>query len=156
MNKLITTYSPRETYLLGEKIGQNLEGGEVICLSGELGAGKTVLAKGLGQGLGVSTEITSPTFTMIQEYHLPSGNRFVHMDLYRLQVPEEAEVIGVTDYFRDSCICLLEWPEIIEDDLPEDRLNIMIEGSGELPRSIRMSGEGKWSRILNPVLRDFK
>ena len=153
MEQFLKTASSEETFLLGEKIGQNLKGGEVVCLYGELGAGKTVLAKGLGQGLGVKGEITSPTFTLIQEYNIETnGLQFIHMDLYRLRFPEEAEVIGVSDYFREDCICLLEWPGIIEDILPEDRLEIGIEGSGDLPRSIRLSYHGKWTQILDSIL----
>ncbi|NLI93839.1 MAG: tRNA (adenosine(37)-N6)-threonylcarbamoyltransferase complex ATPase subunit type 1 TsaE [Peptococcaceae bacterium] len=131
------TSSPEETIRLGQNLARTLNGGEIICLYGDLGAGKTVLAKGLGVGLGVKQEITSPTFTLIQEY--PTSNEkiaFVHMDLYRLQHPEEAEIIGVTDYFRDDCICLIEWPEIISDFIPNDRIEIVIQGSGELQRSI--------------------
>ncbi|HHV63682.1 MAG TPA: tRNA (adenosine(37)-N6)-threonylcarbamoyltransferase complex ATPase subunit type 1 TsaE [Peptococcaceae bacterium] len=137
MQTLYKTNSPQETFELGEKLAQNLKGGEVICLYGELGAGKTVFAKGLGKGLGLKEEITSPTFTLIQEYELEGQElKFVHMDLYRLQRPEEAEVIGVTDYFKEENICLIEWPEIIQDLLPEERIEISIEGSGELPREI--------------------
>jgi len=136
MKQVYRSTSAAETYSLGQKIAQKLNGGEVLCLYGPLGAGKTVLAKGLGQGLGVTEEITSPTFNLIQEYDLEDGLKFVHMDLYRLRHPEEAEVIGVTDYFRENYICLIEWPEIIEDYLPQDKLTIRIEGSGELPRTI--------------------
>lgn len=140
MQRFFTTTSPQETFELGEKLAQSLKGGEIICLYGELGAGKTVLAKGLGRGLGLKEEITSPTFTLIQEYELPGKKlKFVHMDLYRLRRPEEAEVIGVTDYFNQENICLLEWPEIIGELLPDDRLDITIEGSGEMPRSIKLS-----------------
>jgi len=135
----IKTGSPEETFRLGQIIGKKLSGGTIVCLMGELGAGKTVLAKGLGQGLGIKEEITSPTFTLIQEYRPEENNlTFVHMDLYRLQYPEEAEVIGVTDYFRDDCICLIEWPEIINGLLPEDRIEISIGGSGDLSRTIRI------------------
>ncbi|NLL51495.1 MAG: tRNA (adenosine(37)-N6)-threonylcarbamoyltransferase complex ATPase subunit type 1 TsaE [Peptococcaceae bacterium] len=135
----VLSASPQETYNLGKKIGQSLTGGEIICLYGDLGAGKTVFAKGLGQGLGVEAEITSPTFTLIQEYESPSkGLQLIHMDLYRLTNPEEAEIIGVTDYFRDDCVCLLEWPEIIEDLLPSDHWQVWLEGSGDLPRHIRL------------------
>lgn len=133
----IVSTSPQETFDLGKKLGQTLRGGEIICLYGDLGAGKTVFAKGLGKGLGVEAEITSPTFTLIQEYECSTkGLQFIHIDLYRLAYPEEAEIIGVRDYFRDDCVCLLEWPEIIEDLLPPDHLQIKIEGSGDSPRVI--------------------
>jgi len=142
------TNSAMETFRLGESLGKTLQGGEVICLYGELGAGKTVFAKGLAQGLGIQQEITSPTFTLIQEYPTKNQFLFVHMDLYRLQQPEEAEVIGVMDYFRDDCICLLEWPEIIAAYLPDDRLEIHIEGSGDSPRSIHFYAEENWETRL--------
>jgi tRNA threonylcarbamoyladenosine biosynthesis protein TsaE len=154
MKQFLKTGCPEETFRLGKKIGQVLQGGEVLCLYGELGAGKTVLAKGLGQGLGVQEEITSPTFTLIQEYNIQStGLQFIHMDLYRLRFAEEAEVIGVSDYFRDDCICLLEWPEIIRDILPDDRLEIRIEGSGDFPRSITLSYTRKWAQIIDFICK---
>lgn len=144
MKKQIITQNAKETFLIGESLGKTLQGGEVICLYGELGAGKTVFAKGLAKGLEIKREITSPTFTMIQEYPIEKAAHraisFIHMDLYRLKHPEEAEIIGVMDYFRDDCICLLEWPEIISEYLPADRLEIYIEGSGDLPRVIQIMG----------------
>lgn len=138
MDRILISNNPEETFHLGERIGQKLTGGEVICLYGELGAGKTVFAKGLGKGLGVKEEITSPTFTLIQEYNsaLKKGLKLIHMDLYRLQYPEEAETIGVFDYFQEDCVCLMEWPELIADSIPTERLGIAIEGSGDLPRKI--------------------
>jgi len=139
LGKIIITNSPEQTFSLAEELGKGLRGGEVICLSGELGAGKTVFARGLGWGLGIKEEITSPTFTLIHEYEsLTAGLKFIHMDLYRLVYPEEAEILGVSDYFREDCICLIEWPEIIDDILPVDRLEIKIEGSGELPRTVTL------------------
>lgn len=153
MRRKIETLSSKETFELGERIGHNLKGGEVVCLYGELGAGKTVLAKGLSKGLGVKEEITSPTFTLIQEYDIGEGElRLIHMDLYRLKYPEEAEIIGVTDYFKPGCICLLEWPGLIEDLLPEDRLDITIEGSGDTTRSIMLSHKGEQSQLLDSIL----
>lgn len=160
MERILKTVCAEETFRLGKKIGESLKGGEVICLYGELGAGKTVFAKGLGQGLGIEEEITSPTFTMIQEYAIHTNTQgspfqFVHMDLYRLHHPEEAEVIGVTDYFREDSICLLEWPEIIHDLLPEDKLDIWIEGNGELPRSIKLNYDKECAQLLDSILENF-
>ncbi len=124
---------------MGKKLGFLLDGGEVICLFGQLGAGKTILAKGLGEALEVAEPVTSPTFTIIQEHRGKSRTKdinFIHMDLYRLRNAEEAEIIGVPDYFRDDCICLLEWPEVIEEILPEERVEIYLSGSGEEKRDI--------------------
>ncbi|KUO65000.1 MAG: tRNA threonylcarbamoyladenosine biosynthesis protein TsaE [Gracilibacter sp. BRH_c7a] len=145
MESIIISKSPEETFILGERLGQKLEGGEVICLYGELGAGKTVFAKGLGKGIGVAEEITSPTFTLIQEYtsDLKKDIKFIHMDLYRLQYPEEAETIGVFDYFQEDCVCLMEWPELIADSIPADILEINIVGSGDLPREISLKSFGQ-------------
>ncbi|UWG98251.1 tRNA (adenosine(37)-N6)-threonylcarbamoyltransferase complex ATPase subunit type 1 TsaE [Dehalobacter sp. DCM] len=141
MEKIIESSSPEETFKLGKSIGENIHSGLVICLYGDLGSGKTVLAKGIGEGLGVKENITSPTFTLIQEYNTRfTGLRFIHMDLYRLKYPEEAEVIGATDYFTNDCVCLLEWPEIIEGLLPTERIDIRIEGSGIEQRRIILSG----------------
>lgn len=142
MEILLESTSPEETYVLAEGLGQRMGGGEIICLYGELGAGKTVFAKGLGKGLGVTEEITSPTFTLIQEYKA-DDLRFIHMDLYRLKYAEDAETIGVFDYFQEDCICLIEWPELIIDNIPMDRLEVRIVGSGDQPRSITIKSEGQ-------------
>lgn len=151
MERTLVSDSPEETFQLGERLGHILQGGEVICLYGELGAGKTVFAKGLGKGLGIKEEITSPTFTLIQEYTsgLKNGLRFIHMDLYRLQHEQEAETIGVYDYFQKDCVCLVEWPDLIADSFPEDRLEIRIDGSGDLSRNIFLKyfDEGIWNLI---------
>lgn len=153
----LISYSPKDTWKLGRKLGKVLAGGDVVCLTGELGSGKTALVQGIGEALGVGVPMTSPTFTLIQEYagHVrdcvegqdagPGGGfaeravpsnavRVVHMDLYRLAHPEEAEVIGVGDSFQEDTIVLIEWPEIARDILPEGRLEILIEGSGDMPR----------------------
>lgn len=131
--------SPEETYNLGKKIGSLLDEIKIICLFGQLGAGKTILAKGLAEALEVKEPVTSPTFTMINEYVGRLNNMdisFIHMDLYRLRNAEEAEIIGVLDYFREDCVCLLEWPEVIGEIMPEDRIEIYLSGSGEEIRDI--------------------
>lgn len=141
MEKYIESESPETTFNLGVNLGKNIRTGLVICLYGDLGSGKTVLTKGIGHGLGVKENITSPTFTLIQEYHTKyDGLKFIHMDLYRLKHPEEAEVIGVTDYFTEDCVCILEWPEIISDLLPPDKIAVHLEGSGDQKRRITLSG----------------
>lgn len=141
LQEIMQTFGPEETFRLGHRIGQKLQGGDVLCLYGQLGAGKTMLAKGIAVGLGITEEVTSPTFTFMQEYRLSQKDlRFIHMDLYRLQDPEEAEVIGVWDAFQEDTICLIEWPDLIREELSEDRLEIRIEGSGDLARTITITG----------------
>lgn len=154
MKYSLITNSPEETYNVGLQIGQNLSGGEIICLTGELGAGKTVFAKGLARGLGINEEITSPTFTLIQEYPTPGEKlRLIHMDLYRLNYLEEAEAIGVPDYFRDDCVCLIEWPQIISDLLPVGIVKIILEGSGDQPRNITVSHDAEGHNIIPSIFK---
>ncbi len=151
MEFMIQTNSPEETLKVGKKLGSCLHGGDVIALYGGLGAGKTALAQGISQSLQISEPVISPTFTLIHEYKGVQNNipvKLVHMDLYRLQHPEEGEVIGVEDAFQPDAICLIEWPEICADLLPHDRLDIRIEGNGDLPRIFRISGAEEWDERL--------
>lgn len=152
MDIRIESATAERTRAWGKQLGQRLRGGDVVALIGNLGAGKTAFAQGVGEAFCVKGPMTSPTFTLIHEY---SGRikgtevRLVHMDLYRLQHPEEAEVIGVEDAFVEDAVCLIEWPEIIEDYLPEDRLIIEILGSGEQPREIIFRGDDRvWEQRL--------
>jgi tRNA threonylcarbamoyladenosine biosynthesis protein TsaE len=148
MELTVLSKSAQETNLWGQRLGSLLRGGDVVCLAGDLGSGKTALAQGAGEALKVTAPMTSPTFTLIQEYNCESGGKdlhLVHMDLYRLQEPEEMEVIGVMDYFQEETICLIEWPEIALDYLPDDILEVRIEGNGEMPRKITFrSWAGDW------------
>jgi tRNA threonylcarbamoyladenosine biosynthesis protein TsaE len=135
----VKSFSAQETHEWGTRLGKILKGGDVICLKGELGAGKTAFAQGVGEALDITEPMTSPTFTFMQEYSARISGEFVrliHMDLYRLRYPEEVEVIGVEDTFQPDTICLIEWPEIAEDYLPDNFLEISIKGSGEEVRTI--------------------
>lgn len=137
MDFTVITSSTEETQRLGRHLGELLRGGDLVCLFGGLGAGKTAFAQGVGRALGVQEPLTSPTFALIQEYSARTGAepiRLVHMDLYRLKHPEEAEIIGVTDQFQADKICLIEWPEIALQLFPDERLDVLIEGNGDLPR----------------------
>ena len=111
-------------------------GGEVITLSGELGAGKTVFSKGFAAGLGIKEEITSPTFTIMNEY---KGEKFTlcHVDAYRLSSGEEAYAAGLCDYTgAENCVCLIEWAENIMSVLPENAVKIEIKYVDENTREI--------------------
>lgn len=159
MDYTFKSQSKEVTLKLGQSLGHILLGGDVLCLEGDLGAGKTALAQGIAAGLGITAAVTSPTFTFIQEYVTSSQDnlRLVHMDLYRLQRPEEVEVIGVDDAFQTDVICLIEWPKIAEDYLPDDRLDIQIQGSGEDMRIFTFRfQEERWQERLEQVLSSLK
>ncbi|HWQ72218.1 MAG TPA: tRNA (adenosine(37)-N6)-threonylcarbamoyltransferase complex ATPase subunit type 1 TsaE [Desulfitobacteriaceae bacterium] len=148
MELTVWSRSAQETNLWGQRLGKLLRGGDVVCLAGDLGSGKTALAQGVGQALKVTVPMTSPTFTLIQEYTGESAGKgidLIHMDLYRLRQPEELEIIGVMDCFQEEAVCLIEWPEIARDYLPDDILEIWIEGNGEMPRKITFKAmTGDW------------
>ena len=123
---IIETKTPQETFEVGKKIGENAKPGQIYTLTGDLGVGKTVFTQGVAAGLGITEPVNSPTFTIIQEYEdgrLP----FYHFDVYRIGDIEEMEEIGYDDYFFSKGICLIEWAELIEEILPDDRISITIE-----------------------------
>ena len=123
---IIETKNPEETFALGQKIGVTAAPGQVYTLTGDLGVGKTVFTQGVAAGLGITEPVNSPTFTIVQVYEegrLP----FYHFDVYRIGDIEEMEEIGYDDYFFGEGICLIEWAELIEEILPEDRISITIE-----------------------------
>jgi len=124
MNYKYTSRCEEDTVELAENIESEKFPGMVICLSGELGSGKTVFVKGFANSLEVKETITSPTYNIIKEYHdgeLP----LYHMDLYRLD--DKKDDVGITDYFNKEGICIIEWPEVLEDELPKERLDIIIK-----------------------------
>ena len=123
---VIETHDPEETFEVGRTIGMNAKPGQIYTLPGDLGVGKTVFTQGVAAGLGITEPVNSPTFTIIQEYEdgrLP----FYHFDVYRIGDLEEMEEIGYDDYFFGQGICLIEWAELIEEILPEKRIEVTIE-----------------------------
>ena len=123
---VIETHDPEETFEVGRKIGMNAKPGQIYTLTGDLGVGKTVFTQGVAAGLGITEPVNSPTFTIIQEYEdgrLP----FYHFDVYRIGDLEEMEEIGYDDYFFGQGICQIEWAELIEEILPEKRIEVTIE-----------------------------
>ena len=122
----IDSYSAKETLEIGRKMGEQAVPGTVYTLIGDLGVGKTVFTQGFARGLGITEPISSPTFTIIQEYEegrLP----FYHFDVYRIGDVEEMEEIGYEDYFYGSGVCLIEWANLIPEILPEKLTRITIE-----------------------------
>ena len=122
---IIDSYNVEDTYQLGYQLGSNARRGEIFCLSGELGVGKTAFTQGFARGLGVEEAVCSPTFTIVQHYQ---GNYmpFYHFDVYRIADIEEMEEIGYEDLFYGEGVCLIEWAELIEELLPEKRTMITI------------------------------
>ena len=123
---IIETNSAEETFALGKALGEKASPGQIYTLDGDLGTGKTVFTQGVAAGLGITEAISSPTFTIIQEYdtgRLP----LYHFDVYRIGDIEEMEEIGYDDYFFGVGICLIEWADLIREILPEHVIRITIE-----------------------------
>ena len=115
-----------DTFRFGEVLGEKAKKGEIYVLNGELGTGKTVLTQGFGKGLGINEAISSPTFTILQEYY-EGRIPFYHLDVYRITDVEEMEEIGIEDIFYGQGLCLIEWGEMIKEILPENVITITIE-----------------------------
>ncbi len=124
MNFKFTSRSEQDTLELAENIESEKFPGMVICLDGELGSGKTVFVKGFAKALGITDTVTSPTFSLVKEYHDGELPLF-HMDVYRLD--DAKEDFGLDDYLNQDGVCIIEWPEMIEGQLPEERLDIRIK-----------------------------
>lgn len=128
------TKSREETSALAESFADKLNGGEVIALKGDIGAGKTVFTKGLAKGLGVSSNVTSPTFNIVRQYkgRLP----LFHFDVYRISDIDEMFEIGFEEYLDGEGVVVIEWPELIQELIPQDAIRITIEREGEESRRI--------------------
>lgn len=130
------TASEEETIALGERLARDLPSKQVVLLIGQLGAGKTTLAKGIVKGLGAAEpdEVSSPTFTLIHEYR----GRVFHVDLYRLENEREAQSVGLEDLFDLEAVVLIEWGERFRDLLPPERIEIRIRPIGDERREIEV------------------
>ena len=123
---IIETNSASETLALGEKRGKAAKPGQIYTLNGDLGVGKTVLTQGFAKGLGITEAVNSPTFTIIQEYtegRLP----FYHFDVYRIGDVEEMDELGYEEYFYSDGVCLIEWSTLIQEIIPDNAIEIVIE-----------------------------
>ncbi len=133
------TMSPKETFELGKKIGLEAKAGEIICLDGDLGVGKTVFTQGFAKGLGIDEAVNSPTFTIIQEYdegRLP----LYHFDVYRLEDISELENIGFYEYTED-CVSIVEWADKFPHELPDETLWIYLTRIDDTSRSITLASD---------------
>lgn len=149
-----TSTSVAQTERLGIRLGELLEPRDVICLSGELGAGKTTLARGIGRGWGTALRVTSPTFVLINEYPRPhDGAALYHIDCYRLERPEDIMTVGLEDILDGDGAVMIEWPEHIVELLPPDRLWITLAYDSVTKRRLRLSAGG--ARAID-LLSDFR
>ena len=135
-SRIFHTQSEEETIALGEKLAAELASGAVVLLIGNLGAGKTTLAKGIVKGLGAAQpdEVSSPTFTLIHEYS-PS---VYHIDLYRLDREDQVATLGLDEIFDRSAVVLIEWGERFPNLMPEDRVEIRLRANEENSREIEV------------------
>ena len=114
-----------ESFQIAKKLGEKAKKGEIYCLEGELGTGKTVFAKGFAKGLGIEEIVDSPTFTIVKEYQ--GREKLCHFDVYRIEDVEELQEIGFSEMISGDAICLIEWASQIEEEIPENAKWITIE-----------------------------
>jgi len=150
MDYKFTSRSEDDTRELAENIESEKFPGMVICLIGELGSGKTAFVKGFAASLGLKDDITSPTFNIVKEYEDGEMPLF-HMDVYRLE--ETDETIGFNDYFKSNGVTIIEWADMIEDKLPEERLEIKFKVIDENTRVLILTPYGQaYEDVVNSVL----
>ena len=150
MNYKYTSRSEEDTMEIAENLESEKFPGMVICLDGELGSGKTVFVKGFAKALGLTETITSPTFSLVKEY--PDGEMpLYHMDVYRLD--DSKEDFGLKDYLNQDAVVIIEWPEMIQDQLPEERLDIKFKVIDENTRVLVFTPYGeKYEDLCQSVL----
>ena len=147
MKKTFTTASEVETQTLARSLAKRLRGGEVLCLMGPLGSGKTCFVQGLAAGLGFKGRVTSPTYTLARKYKGWRLNLH-HLDLFRL-TPQDLPGIGFEDFLNDpAAACAIEWAEIAGEALPADRLEVRITTVSEQKRRFVVEATGSWSRRI--------
>ncbi len=124
---IIETFSVEETINIGKMIGEEALKGDIFCVSGDLGCGKTAFSKGFALGMKIQDEITSPTFTIVNKYVNELEKELFHFDVYRIEDISEMDNIGYEEYFFGNGVCLIEWAEIIKEIIPDNAIWITIE-----------------------------
>ena len=136
----IITNNEKETILEGEKLGRSLKPGDIVALYGQLGAGKTAFTRGLATGLGIDMSVSSPTFTIVNEY--PGVVPLFHFDMYRLEKEDELFDIGWDDYHDRGGVCAVEWSEKVPSAFPPETIVVTIKILDETSRSLEISNTG--------------
>lgn len=119
------SYTPKDTFRIAYEMGRQIKPGEVVCLNGDLGTGKTLFSQGFAKGLGIEDSVNSPTFTIVQQYD-EGRMPLYHFDVYRIEDSEEMDEIGFADMIYGDGVCLIEWAERINDILPERYISVTI------------------------------
>lgn len=146
------SYSPEQTRQLGERLGRELRLGDVICLQGDLGAGKTTLVQGIAQGWGSSDAVSSPTFIIVNVYRGAGQRQLFHMDAYRLDSASEAEELDLDAMLAQGPL-LIEWPERMDGLIPGERLWVQLDYINEAEREMKFTSSGKRYADLLDVMR---
>ena len=142
------SHSPEQTTRFGARLGELLLPGDLLTISGELGAGKTTFISGLGRGWGTADQVTSPTFVLVNDYRRPVGQHLWHLDCYRLNTGAEAVAFGFDDLLASGGIMVIEWPERIESVLPTERLRLAMRWEDETRRGLRLEAAGARAQAL--------
>ena len=149
---ILETASAAQTQALGARLAKQLQPGDVLALAGDLGAGKTAFTQGLARGLGISKPVTSPTFTLINQYRTPDGHILQHVDCYRLaNAPTEMWHVGLVDLFDGDNVVVIEWADRIPGLLPEEHLEINFAYLGEGRRRLCFTAHG--ARYVDMILK---
>lgn len=145
---------PTKTFHIGRILGEALTAGDIVALTGELGAGKTCLTQGIARGLGVPEvyQITSPTFTLINEY--PGRLNLIHLDVYRLSSSRDLQDLGYEEFFFGKGVTVIEWAEKIQDIIPEKSLSVTLAYLDQNQRSIDMTGQPDQITRISNVLKE--
>ncbi|MCC6191273.1 MAG: tRNA (adenosine(37)-N6)-threonylcarbamoyltransferase complex ATPase subunit type 1 TsaE [Anaerolineales bacterium] len=147
------SHSPEQTVRFGARLGELLAPGDVLTLSGELGAGKTTFVSGLCRGWGSADQVTSPTFVLVNVYRRPDGQSLWHVDGYRLTTRAEAQTLGLDDLLAGQGVVVVEWPERFAGLLPGERLNLTLRWADHTRRGLRLDAAGPRYETL---LSDFR
>jgi tRNA threonylcarbamoyladenosine biosynthesis protein TsaE len=144
------SHSPEQTLRIGARLGEHLAPGDVICVSGELGAGKTTFVTGIGLGWGALDPVTSPTFVLVNQYRRADGQPLWHLDCYRLSSASEALAFGFVDLLDSGGLMVIEWPERILEILPPERLILNLRWIDDMKRGFRLEARGgRYQDLLN-------
>jgi len=150
----IISHSPEQTSRLGARLGRLLQPGDVVCLNGEMGAGKTLFSQGVGRGWGAEGRLTSPTYTLVHQHQrAEDGARLYHMDCYRLSGPDEADTVGLDDMLDSDAVLLIEWAGKIVEALPEEHLWVDLTIHEVTRRKMMFEGNGARYRDLIETFR---